>query len=168
MKRNYQSPLDMEDQPESPELSSSRRSKIWFYLEWIPITLLSVGVLLRSKGSDWWPFFMIGGGVAVAIIYVLFSTALLNAAKESTLERTLAIVSGLLVAFGVLSLFAKYQYWDAAPQLVMTSIYGGLGLIALVAIVFLTKIRQPQSAKFYRGLLARLFIFVALVYSLGF
>ncbi|MFT4663833.1 MAG: hypothetical protein ACI8YQ_003887 [Polaribacter sp.] len=157
----------MEEPEEGLLLPPNRRRLIWFYLEWIPISLLSIGILLRRQGSELWPYFLVGGGIATGVIFLLFSTILLNPQKGSRLEMVLSIVSGLLVAMGVGALIAKFLYWEIAPQLILTSIYAGLGMIFLVAIVFLLKIRKPESVRFYRGLLARLFIFVALVYSLG-
>jgi len=158
----------MEEREAEPILSPARRSRIWFYLEWIPISLLTIGIFLRNQGSALWPYFIIGGGIATGVIFLLFSTVLLNAEKSSRLEMVLSIGSGLLIALGVGSLFAKYYYWGMATSMILASIYGGLGMIFLVAIAFVFKIRRPKSARFYRGLLARLFIFVALIYSLGF
>lgn len=156
---------------EEPEvetiLSPARRSRIWFYLEWIPITLLSIGILLRRQDSEFWPYFMIGGGIATGVIFLFFSTILFNPEKSSRLEMILSIASGILVAMGIAALIAKHYFWEWAPLLLVTSIYAGLGLIFLVALAFLFKIRRPKSARFYRGLLARLFVFIALVYSLG-
>jgi hypothetical protein len=161
-------PLDMEEgDQEAPLISTHRRNRLWFYMEWIPITLLSLGILLRYRGSEWWPLLVIGGGVATAIIYLLFSTILLHPQRSSRLEMFLSLASGLLVAYGVLSLIGKYLEWANATQMILRSIYGGLVMVFVVAIAFLFNIRQPNAARFYRDLLARLFIFIALVYSLG-
>jgi glucan phosphoethanolaminetransferase (alkaline phosphatase superfamily) len=156
-----------EGDPEAPLWSSHRNNRLWFYLEFIPITLLSLGIFMRHRGSEWWPYLVIGGGLATALIYLLFSTTLLNARRSSSLEMFLSLASGLLVAYGVLSLIGKYLDWANAAQMVLRSIYGGLGMVFVVAIAFLFNIRQAKSARFYRDLLARLFIFIALVYSLG-
>jgi hypothetical protein len=161
-------PLDMEEgDQEAPLLSSHRSNRLWFYLEWIPITLLSLGILLRYLGAEGWPYLVIGGGLATAVIYLLFSTTLLNTHRSSRLEVLLSTASGLLVAYGVLSLIGKYLDWANATQMILRSIYGGLGMIFVVAVAFLVNIHQPKSARFYRDLLARLFIFIAVVYSLG-
>ncbi len=157
----------MEEPEEELILPPNRRRRIWFYLEWIPISLLTIGLVLRRQGSELWPYFLIGGGIATGVIFLFFSTILLNPKKGSRLEMVLSIVSGLLVALGIGALIAKFLYWEMAPQLILASIYAGLGLIFLVAFAFLINIRKPDSARFYRGLLARLFIFIALVYSLG-
>jgi len=156
------------EEPETQSiLSPGRKSRIWFYLEWIPITLLSVGILLKRQGSEFWPYLIISGGIATGIIFLLFSTRLLSPQKTNRLGTILSVVSGLLVIFGIGALVAKYWYWEVAPQLIVASIYAGLGMILIVAVAFVMNIRKPESARFYRSLLARLFIFIALVYNLG-
>ncbi|MFT7452451.1 MAG: hypothetical protein ACI9VN_003185, partial [Patescibacteria group bacterium] len=91
----------MEEPEEGLLLPPNRRRLIWFYLEWIPISLLSIGILLRRQGSELWPYFLVGGGIATGVIFLLFSTILLNPQKGSRLEMVLSIFSGLLFAMGV-------------------------------------------------------------------
>lgn len=159
----------MEDkEAENAILNPTHRSRLWFYLEWIPISLLSIGILLRHQGNELWQYLIVGGGIATAVIYLLFSTVLLNARRNNKLEMLLSITSGLLVAFGVGSLIANHLNWAGATKMILISIYAGLGMIFIVAIAFIFQIRNPQSSRFYRDLLARLFIFIALIYSLGF
>lgn len=155
-----------ESEPDSSDLHF-RRNRIWFYMEFIPITLLALGVLLRHQGNDLWTYLVIGGGITTAIIYLLFSTVLLQAQKNSPLEMGLSFASGLLLSLGVASLFAKYLFWDSAELLIRAALYSGLGMVLIVSLFLLLHIRQPKSTRFYRDLLARLFIFIALILSLG-
>ena len=158
----------MEEAGSEPALLRSRRSRIWFYMEWIPITLLSIGILLRQQDNYLWKYLIIGGGIAAAVIYVLFSTILLKAQQNSPLEMTLSVISGLLLSLGIVSLVAQFLFWDFAEQLLRITLYAGLAMVLVVGMSFLWHIREVQSARFYRDLLARLLIFIALIYSLGF
>ena len=167
-KKYSQSPLDMEEVEKDSNLLQSSKNRIWFYLEWIPITLISVGILLRFQGNYFWKYLIIGGGAAAAIVYLLFSTTLLKAQKSSKLEMGLSIASGMLLSLGVVSLIGQYLFWDAAEWLIRLTLYIGLGMILTVGLSFLFHIQDPRSTRFYRDLLARLLIFIALIYSLGF
>ena len=167
-KKYSTSPLDLEeDEPES-DILQSHRSRVWFYMEWIPITLLSIGILLRQQGNYLWKYLIIGGGISAALIYLLFSTVLLKAEKSSRVEMALSVISGLLLSMGIVSLIADFLFWESADSLLRITLYSGIGMVLVVGFFFLIHIRQPEYTRFYRDLLARLLIFIALIYSLGF
>ena len=167
-KKHPQLPLDMEESEEGREMADIRKNRIWFYLEWIPISLLSIGFLLRQQGNYLWKYLLIGGGISAILIYLLFSSSLLQAKKNSRLEMTLSLLSGLLLSFGVLSLIGKFLFWDNAEIWLRYTLYGGFAMLTLVSFAFLFHIRQSKATNFYRDLIARLLIFIALVYNLGF
>ena len=158
----------MDDPVEQESLPSSRLDRVWFYLEWIPISLIALGVLLRQQGSDLWQYALVGGGVAAIGIYLLFSTSLLRAQRSSRLEMTLSVVSGLLLSVGIASLVGQFYGWALADQGVRFTILGGFAMVLIVGLSFLLQIKNTQSSRFYRNLLARLLVFVALMYTLGF
>ncbi len=165
MKRKYtQPPLDMEE-PDR-EVAPAEQRKIWFYLEWMPISLLTIGFLLRQQGHPFWKYVLIVGGMSAVVIYLLFSQVLLHAKKNSWLQRGLSIASGLLLSVGVGSIVGQYFSWEIAEPLLRITLYGGLGLVTVVGLSFLAQIGKPENARFYRSLLARLLVFIALVYTL--
>ena len=169
MKDPYsQTPLDQQETAEEPTFVQDRSKRVWFYLEWIPIALFSLGIFLRYQGNEYWKYGIMSGGITAVLIYLLFSIILLKAHKNSRLQMLLSVLSGFLLAFGVFSLAATYFYWDNAETLIRTTLYSGFAMIFFVALAFLVHIREAQSSRFYRNLLARLFIFIALVYSLCF
>ena len=147
--------------------TSKSKNRLWFYLEWIPLSLLSLGILLHYLDNDYWTYPLVGGGISSTIIFLLFSTRLLQPNKSSHLEKSLSIISGILVATSMATLIAKQMNWGATQLHIAWSLYALLAWLGVVAFSFLLHIRQTESSPFYRTLLARLFILLILIYSLS-
>ncbi len=159
-------PLDIDETRKQKE-EKEPYSRVRFYLELVPLMLLGVGVLMQYQGSMYWKYPLIVGGGLAAIIYLLFSRFLFKAEKQKTYEVFLSIASGLVITTGILGLLFQEMFWDGGEEMIRYSLYGALLLIFATLISFIVYIKNQQAARFHRGLLARMLIFVAIVLSLS-
>jgi len=163
-KEKPQDPLDLE-QAIGQHNVTDRFVNIRFFLELIPITLLSLGVFLRYKGMPYWDYTLLIGGVLSAGVYLLFSRFLLKAERQKTYEVVLSVASGIVIPLGILGLVFDTMYWNNAEQMMRYSLYGCLGLVFVTILSFLYRIKNQNAARFHRSLLSRLMIFAVILYS---
>ena len=165
--RNMQ-PLDLDEVIQEDQQQKERYSNLRFFLELVPIFLLTAGVLMRHQGIFLWKYAVIAGGLLAALIYLLFASFLLRPAKAKRFERILSVASGIVLALGITGLVFHFMYWEGAAVMTRTAIKAGLFMVVVTAVSFVFHLKDDSAAKFHRSLLARLFIFTALVYSLSF
>ncbi len=159
--------LDMEEQSEALEKSGrAANKKAGTYLEIVPLALITAALLLRYLGSEYWLEVLLGGGLLAAVLYLLFSWYLFSIEEYKIWEVVLSVVSGLVFAMGIAGLLARMKSWPGSDWLLEAGLNGGLVLCALSCGLFLFNLSNERAAIFYRNLLARLMIFIAILLSL--
>ena len=167
MSDGFKTPLDMEDQPEQqPAGEKAARKRLAVYLEIIPLALITGALLLRYIGNSYWIEVLLGGGLLAAVLYLLFSWYLFSTDDYKLWEVILSVISGLIFAAGIIGLLARMKGWRGGEWLLQAGLNGGIGLCALSCGLFLVNIRNERAAIFYRNLLARLMIFIAILLSM--
>lgn len=153
---------DQETKVEDPEIDRLR--KFGQLLELAPIIILSVGLLMQTKGLPYWrPVILIGGGVSVAI-YTIFSYFMFQMERYTTVEFTLGLFSAVLFPLGVSGILF--------PQLAenfdfMAYCLLGCGvLFALGLLLFIFNIKDDRASVFYRSLIARVMLVGAILLRL--
>jgi len=163
---NAKEPLDFEEVVPKPQREKDRYSNIRFFLEIVPVILLTIGVILRYQDSPYWRYALITGGLLAAVIYLLFSRFLLKAEKQNNYEVILSVASGIVMPMGMIGIVFQFMLWEGSEKLIQYSLYGAIALIFITILSFLFHIKDRQAARFHRSLLSRLLVFTAIVFSL--
>ena len=155
--------LDYEEQ-EGPGKKTGKQ-RIAFFLEIIPIALLATGVFLRKVNSEYWPMVIFAGGSLAALIYLFFSWYLFKVNEYRLFEVIVSVLTGLFFSLSFLGLFFRFLSWEGGKTMLMVGMYGGLGLFAICAFMFLFYLSDERASRFYQNILARLLVFTAILFS---
>lgn len=162
---NQKQPLDYEEPENYVDPRSPRLRNLAFYLELIPLILIASGVYLRSINNNLSGILILSGGLIAGIMYLFFSWYLFKVEEYVFVEVLLSVLAGLIFAGLVFGVLFKIQSWEGAGQLIYFSMTGGLALCGVSFVLYLFQLGDPRSSRFYRKLLSRLLIFVAIAFS---
>lgn len=163
--QNGKTPLDYEEQAVDTTSKKGKKS-LAYLLEMIPIILLFIGVFLKKAGNEYWFEFLFAGGGLAALIYLLFSWYLFKVNEYRLIEVLASILTGLFFFLAFIGLYFKIASWTGGALLLNIGIYGGLGLFAISAFMYLFYLSDQRASRFYQNLLARLLVFVTILLSL--
>jgi len=157
-------PLDYEKgiRVEDPEVDRLR--KLGQFLEIAPILILSVGMLMQTKGLPHWrPVILFGGGVSVAI-YTIFSYLMFQMERYTTIEFTLGLFSAILFPLGVSgTIFPQLaENFDFMAYCLL----GCGALFSVSLLLFIFNITDDRASVFYRSLIARVMVVGAILLRL--
>ncbi len=165
MENNESDPLDIDEVKEGTE----EESVLWlknrsFYLEFIPIGLIVLGLIFKSSGFGvWMPVFMIGG-LAAAILYLTFSWQLFRVKEYRVPELLLSTVSAVIFPLGIIGFLIDYLYGERlAYYLLKYALYAEIALTFMSIALFIAHLSDKRASSFYRKILARLLIFSAIL-----
>jgi len=162
-----QRPLDFEEPVRPPNEESptrTRNKKLTFYLDIIPITLLALGIGMQYLDQPNWRLVFALGAILACVIYVSSSILLLWRKRYGLLET---IVSGLSLLFFVFAAYVIYlQFFnlELSYQLRVTLRWFGLGTLAIASVGFIFRMRDHYFSEYYRRLLTRLLIMIAILF----
>lgn len=157
-------PLDFDEvvTPEQ-ETKSSRKGSL---LEFIPISLIIIGLYLKNQGKSGGSEMLIIGGGLASLFYLLFSWYMFKVEEYQKGEIVLSILAGLVFPIGILGLVAYYESWTYATELINAALIGAAVLFVLSLVLFIYNFRDERASVFYRNLLTRLLVFAALLVRL--
>lgn len=158
-------PLDYDEvvdqEKEAATISPTQRR--FQNLEFVPLILLAIGITMRNNSFSYSTFFLFAGGFSSALLYGLFSWYMFSVDRYRTIEVILSVLCGLIFPAGILGILARYEGWKYGEELMTTSLYGGIVLIAVSIVLFMFHLKDKRASTFYRNLMARLLIFTVLI-----
>ncbi len=157
-------PLDIEQVLE--QTTERTRNPYSAFLELIPISVIGTAILLRYLGSNYWPHVLtIGAGMTITS-YLFLSWYLLKVSRYVALEVFLSVLFGLLSSAGIIGiLFKLFTAYDG-NQLMITSMYGSLGMIGACFLLLIFHFRDSRASVFYRSILSRLFVLTMILFRM--
>ncbi|MEM1322064.1 MAG: hypothetical protein AAGG75_17520 [Bacteroidota bacterium] len=164
---DQQQPLDYEELEAPIDVRGDRLRRLAFYLEWIPILLIGLGIYLKSTHVTGGGIFIVIGGLVSGLIYLCFSWFLFKVEEYVFIEVLLSILTGLVFATLVVGIVYKMQMWNNANEMIYLSMMSGLGLCFVSFVLYVFQITNARASRFYRKLLSRLLIFVVIAYSIS-
>ncbi len=161
-------PLDYQEPERKPEELNpevARNRKLAFYLDIIPLTFLGLGVVLHQFGEPSWRVIFALGAILACAIYLISSWTLLWRKRYGRLEQVLSILS--LIFFVVAGYIIYLQFFDLEMtyNLRQYTRWGGMGILGLTAIGFVYRIGDNYFSEYYRRLLTRLLVIVAILFK---
>ena len=163
-----QRPLDFEEPERLPGVESptrTRNKKLTFYLDIIPITLLALGIGLQYLDQPNWRLVFALGAILACVIYLSSSLLLLWRKRYGTLE---SVISGMSILFFIVATYVIYlQFFnlELTYQLRSGLKWFGMGVLGIASIGFVFRMRDHYFSDFYRRLLTRLLIIVAILFK---
>ncbi len=163
-----QRPLDFEERERKPGEESptrARNKKLTFYLDIIPLTLLALGIGLQYLGQMNWRLIFALGAILACVIYLSSSLLLLWRKRYGTLE---SVISALSVLFFMVAAYVIYlQFFNLEQTYFLRSglKWYGMAVMAVASIGFVFRMRDHYFSEFYRRLLTRLLILIAILFK---
>jgi len=134
-----------------------------YFLEFVPLVIIVISLLLRSSEKDFWLWVFTGGGLLATVIYVYFSVYFFQKKGYGWRELTLALLASSILPLGLLGIIGQDQNWNGSFLLLWYVLRGGIGLCFLSLILFVFHFRDENGSRFYRKLLARLLVFLTIL-----
>lgn len=157
-------PLDYDQSAKAVDPEVDRLRKLGQFLEIAPIIILSVGMLMQTKGLPHWrPVILIGGGVSVSI-YTIFSYLMFQMERYTTIEFTLGLFSAILFPLGVSGIL----FPEIADNFDFMTycLFGCVALFSVSLLLFIFNITDDRASVFYRSLIARVMVVGAILLRL--
>jgi len=154
--------LDYDENAAQEQAAEKGRNQA-YYLELLPIVIISIGLVLFYYKQDYWnEVIMLGGGLAV-FFYLFLSWYLFGVGTYTKLELFFSILAGLLFSAGIIGIILHVQFWSNAPLFLQISFWGSIALFCGTMIAFIFHLSDQRASIFYRNLLARLLVFIAIL-----
>ncbi len=158
------SPLDYEESVEQEiETLKSWTNYQGYYLELFPILVICLGLFLHFQGNSWWQeTIIVGGGLAV-FFYLFLSWYLFRVGTYRQMELLFSILAGLFFSMGIIGILLHLLIWRNASLFLGIGFGGSVILFCGTFISFIFHLNDDRASIFYRNLLARLMIFIAIL-----
>lgn len=158
-------PLDYEEKHE--DLSEDKESLIqtMFFLEFIPIVLIAIGIWLKKYGNPNWIYAFVIAGFGACILYMYFSWSMYRLKEYKPVEIGMAVLCAIFFPLGILSVIAQELAWTNSDTILSTAVSGGVGFCGIAIVLLLFNIQDDRASSFYRTLLARILILTAILLS---
>lgn len=162
MHRNQ--PLDFEEPPdEDLEELKSWTNRQAYYLELLPILVICVGLLLFYLGNAWWMETIILGGSLAVFFYLFLSWFLFRVGTYRKLELFFSTMAGFFFSIGIVGILLHLKFWRNAALFLNVGLWGSVAMLFGTFIGFVFHLSDGRASIFYRNLLARLMVFIAIL-----
>ncbi len=156
-------PLDEDQIIKSIDVEEETGSSVRFLLELIPILLIGSAVALRYFDNNNWTYFLTAGGTMAIAIYLFFSWYVFKVSIFTKWEVTMSIISGIFFSVSIGLLISKTLFWYYVDEYIPIFMFVGMGFSAVCILFMLFNIRDNRKSLFYRNILARCLVIVAIL-----
>ena len=161
-------PLDYQEPKRSNGVESearTRNKRLTFYLEIIPLTLLVLGISLQYMEQPTWRLVFALGAILACLIYMLSTLFLLWRKKYSWIERSLMILAFIFFSLAIYAIYLQFFNLERAYYFRIYTRQYGMAVLVLTGIGFIYRIGDLYFSDYYRRLLVRLLVIVAILFK---
>ena len=158
-------PLDYEMPAKREEVLQMHKG-YWLLLEFVPIGLLAISLILHETA---WPlerFFLILGGVTAGLIYLVYNLYLFFRRIIFLPEFIFSGLGAMVLFVGLLGIWWFDQGGDGGFTVALYAMYGGVLVTGLAILFFALNLFEFGKFTYYRTLITRNLVFVAILYRL--
>lgn len=156
-------PLDEDQIAKRIDLEEESGGKVRFLLELIPILLIAGAVALRYFGNSNWTYLLTAGGAMAIGIYLFFSWYVFKVSIFTKWEVSMSVISGIFFSLCIGILVSKNLHWYYVDEYIPNFMFLGMGFSAVCILFMLFNIRDNRKSLFYRNILARCLVLVAIL-----
>ena len=156
-------PLDEDYIQKKIDIEEETGSKVRFLLELIPILLIGGAVAMRYFGNANWTYLLTAGGSLAIAIYLFFSWYVFKVSVFTKWEVVISVVSGIFFSISIGLLISKSLHWYYVDEYIPIFMFTGMGFSAVCILFMLFNIRNNRKSLFYRNILARCLVIVAIL-----
>lgn len=156
-------PLDEDQIIKRIDVEEETGGKVRFLLELIPILLIGGAVALRYFGNANWTYLLTAGGTLAIAIYLFFSWYVFKVSIFTKWEVVMSVISGIYFSASIGLLISKSLNWYYVDEQIPIFMFTGMAFSAVCILFMLVNIRDNRKSLFYRNILARSLVIVAIL-----